>query len=292
MSEFTAGDLRVPHARGFGSNVVARLLRDRLAIVGLVIVTSISLASAFAPLIAPEDPVEMRAIRRYAPPSREHLLGTDFFGRDILSRLFYGGRTSLLVGFAAVTINGLLGLPLGLLAGYLGGGVDTLIMRVADTLIVFPTLIFAMALMAMRGVGLLELIVALTFKGWTPLARLVRSEVLAVREREFVHAAQVVGASQARIIFRHVLPNSLSAFVVYATLGITTPILAEAALSFLGLGIQPPAISWGQMISQERNYMQLAWWPVTFPGVFIALAVLGFNLLGDGLRDALDPRLK
>jgi len=152
--------------------------------------------------------------------------------------------------------------------------------------------LFAMALMAMRGVGLLELVIALTFKGWTPLARLVRSEALAIREREFVQAARAIGASHGRIIFRHVLPNSLSAFVVYATLGITTPILAEAALSFLGLGIQPPAISWGQMISQERNYMQLAWWPVTFPGVVIALTVLGFNLLGDGLRDALDPRLK
>jgi peptide/nickel transport system permease protein len=252
----------------------------------------ITLVSAFAPLVAPDDPGVMRPEERYAPPSRHHLLGTDFFGRDIFSRLLYGGRVSLLVGLGAVSINGLLGLPLGLLAGYLGGRADTVIMRVADTLIVFPTLVFAMALMAIRGVGLVELIVAFTFKGWTPLARLVRSEALAIREREFVQAARAVGASHARIITRHVLPNSLSAFVVYATLGITTPILSEAALSFLGLGIQPPAISWGQMISQERNYMQLAWWPVTFPGVIIALTVLGFNLLGDGLRDALDPRLK
>src|SRR3990170_172945 len=235
MSDVAVGTLRAPEARRFGSAV-------------------------FAPLVAPHNPQEMRPVERYAPPSRVHPLGTDFFGRDILSRLMYGGRVSLLIGLATVSINGALGLPLGLLAGYLGGRGDTVIIRLADTLIVFPTLIFAMALMAMRGVGLLELVIALTFKGWTPLARLVRSEALAIREREFVQAARAIGASHGRIIFRHVLPNSLSAFVVYATLGITTPILAEAALSFLGLGIQPPAISWGQMISQERNYMQLAWW--------------------------------
>jgi len=292
MSDIAVSEFHVPVSRGFGSEVIARLKRDRLASTGLMIVLVITLASAFAPLIAPDDPTTMRPGDRYAAPSRDHLLGTDFFGRDIFSRLLFGGRVSLLVGLGTVTINGLLGLPLGLLAGYLGGRVDTVIMRLADTLIVFPTLIFAMALMAIRGVGLLELIVALTFKGWTPLARLVRSEALAIREREYVQAARAVGASHARMIARHVLPNSLSAFVVYATLGITTPILAEAALSFLGLGIQPPAISWGQMISQERNYMQLAWWPVTFPGVIIGLTVLGFNLLGDGLRDALDPRLK
>ena len=292
MSDVAVGSLRVPMVRGFRSEVFARLRRDRLAFAGLVIIVVITLGSLFAPLAAPHDPLEMRPAERYAPPSRAHPLGTDFFGRDIVSRLMYGGRVSLLIGLATVSINGALGLPLGLLAGYLGGRVDTVIMRVADTLIVFPTLIFAMALMAVRGVGLLELVIALTFKGWTPLARLVRSEALAIREREFVQAARAIGASHARIIVRHVLPNSLSAFVVYATLGITTPILAEAALSFLGLGIQPPAISWGQMISQERNYMQLAWWPVTFPGVVIALTVLGFNLLGDGLRDALDPRLK
>lgn len=292
MSDITIGALRVPAVRGFRSEVFGRLKRDRLASLGFLIVLTVTLTSIFAPVVAPDDPVEMRPAERYASPSRDHLLGTDFFGRDILSRLLYGGRVSLLVGLGTVAINGALGLPLGLLAGYLGGRVDTVIMRVADTLIVFPTLIFAMALMAIRGVGLLELIIALTFKGWTPLARLVRSEAIAVREREFVQAARAIGANQARIIIKHVLPNSLSAFVVYATLGITTPILAEAALSFLGLGIQPPAISWGQMISQERNYMQLAWWPVTFPGLIIAITVLGFNLLGDGLRDALDPRLK
>jgi ABC-type dipeptide/oligopeptide/nickel transport system permease subunit len=292
MSDVAVGTLRLPQVRGFSSAVVGRLRKDRLAFAGLIIILIISVASVLAPIVAPHDPVEMRPVERYAPPSPAHPLGTDFFGRDILSRLMYGGRVSLLIGLATVAINGALGLPLGLLAGYLGGRVDTVIMRVADTLIVFPTLIFAMALMAVRGVGLLELIIALTFKGWTPLARLVRSEALAIREREFVQAARAIGASHARIIVRHVLPNSLSAFIVYATLGITTPILAEAALSFLGLGIQPPAISWGQMISQERNYMQLVWWPVTFPGIVIALTVLGFNLLGDGLRDALDPRLR
>lgn len=292
MNDTAVTAIRVPAMRGFRSSVLGRLWRDRLASAGIVIILLVALGSIFAPILAPDDPSEMRPAERYAPPSRRHLLGTDFFGRDILSRLLYGGRISLLIGLGAVTINSAIGLPLGLIAGYVGGRVDTVIMRVADTLIVFPTLIFAMALMALRGVGLLELIVALTFKGWTPLARLVRSEAIAVREREFVQAARAVGASHARVIFQHVLPNSLSAFVVYATLGITTPILAEAALSFLGLGIQPPAISWGQMISQERNYMQLAWWPVTFPGVIIALTVLGFNLVGDALRDALDPRLR
>lgn len=292
MSDVAVSFFAAHRLRGFRWEVLRRLVRDRLAVAGLLIITVIGLGSLLAGSLALHDPVAMNPGDRYAPPSRAHPLGTDFFGRDILTRILYGGRVSLTIGVATVGINALVGLPLGLVAGYYGGTVDGVIMRIADTLIVFPTLIFAMALMAVRGVGLFELIIALTFKGWTPLARLVRSEALAVRQREYVQAARALGASQSRILLGHVLPNSLSAFIVYATLGITTPILAEAALSFLGLGIQPPAISWGQMISQERNYMQFAWWPVTFPGLAIATAVLGFNLAGDGLRDALDPRLK
>lgn len=278
--------------RTLGLMVRRRILADPLALAGLAILAAIVMGSVFAPMLAPYPPTEMNTPNRWAPPSAQHWLGTDFFGRDILSRILYGGRVSLLIGLATITINSAVGLPLGLLAGYFGGRVDAVIMRLADLLIVFPTLLFAMALMAVRGVGMTELIIALTFKGWTPIARLVRAEVLTVRQREFVYAAEAIGATPARIVRKHILPNSLSAFVVYATLGITTPILAEAALSFLGLGVAPPAISWGQMISQERNFIQMAWWPVTFPGLAIVVTVLGFNLVGDAIRDALDPKLR
>lgn len=241
--------------------------------------------------VAPYHATTIQITQRWMPPSIAHPFGTDFFGRDVLSRIILGSRVSLLIGLITLSINTVVGLPVGLLAGYYGGKLDNLLMRVGDILLSFPTLLFAMALMSVRGVGMTEIVIALTFKGWVEIARLVRSEVLSVKEREYAHAAVALGASSMRVILRHTLPNSLAAFIAYAPLGMTIPILAEASLSFLGLGIQPPAISWGQMISGEWTYIRDAWWPVVFPGLAIGTTVLGFSLLGDALRDAMDTRL-
>jgi peptide/nickel transport system permease protein len=277
---------------GLGGNIVRRLGEDRLTAVGAGLIVLLMVSAVFAPVVAPYDPREVDIVNRWQPPSASHPFGTDFFGRDVFSRVIHGARLSLLIGILTLAINSAIGLPVGLLAGYVGGAFDNFIMRIGDVLLAFPTLLFAMALMAVRGVGLTEIIIALTFKGWVEIARLVRSEVLSLKEREFSLAANAIGAPSWRIITRHMLPNSLSAFTAYAPLGITIPILAEASLSFLGLGIQPPVISWGQMIGSEWTYVRSAWWPVAFPGMAIGVAVFGFSLLGDGLRDALDIKLE
>lgn len=273
-------------------SIVRRLRSDKLAAAGGLIITVLVLVALFAPLISPGDPVATRVSDRWLPPSLEHPFGTDFFGRDVLSRAIHGTRLSLLLGVVTLIINALIGIPMGLAAGFLGGRVDNLVMRIGDVFMAFPTLLFALALMSIRGVGLGEIIVALTFKGWVEVARLVRSEVISVRERDYSMAATAVGATRLRVLLRHVLPNSLAAFTAFAPLGMTIPILAEASLSFLGLGIQPPTISWGQMIGSEWTYIRDAWWPVAFPGLAIGVTVFGFSLLGDGLRDALDTRLE
>ncbi len=267
-----------------------RLLKDRLAVIGVIIVAALIFVAILGPQVAPYDPTTVNFSDRWSAPAPSHWLGTDFFGRDVLSRLIYGSRISLFVGALTLFINAAIGIPLGLISGFLGGSVDNVIMRVGDVFLAFPTLLFAMALMAVRGVGITEIIIALTFKGWVEVARLVRSEIISVREREYTQAARALGASNLRIIFRHALPNSLAAFTAYAPLGMTIPILAEASLSFLGLGIQPPAISWGQMIGSEWTYIRDAWWPVVFPGFAIGITVFGFSMLGDGLRDALDTK--
>jgi peptide/nickel transport system permease protein len=268
-----------------------RLLKDKMAAVGAVIIGVLVLVAIFAPLLAPGDPVATNVGARWRAPSLEHPFGTDFFGRDVLTRVAYGTRLSLLLGTLTLLVNAAIGIPVGLLAGFIGGRFDNFIMRIGDVFLAFPTLLFAMAIMAVRGVGLFEIILALTFKGWVEIARLVRSEVVSVRERDYTMAANALGAAPWRVLTRHVLPNSLAAFTAYAPLGMTVPILAEASLSFLGLGIQPPTVSWGQMIGSEWTYIRDAWWPVTFPGLAIGVTVFGFSLLGDGLRDALDARI-
>jgi ABC-type dipeptide/oligopeptide/nickel transport system permease subunit len=268
----------------------ARRLRNLAiggALVGLLVVVAVA-----APLIAPFDPVLDADLNNYLrPPGGPFLLGTDIFGRDVLSRIVYGARVSLGVGIAVQASALAVGVALGLLAGFYGGGVDTLIMRLAEVIFAFPGLLFAIAIMAIIGPSLSNVFLALGLVSWTALARVVRGQVLSLKEQEYVEAARAVGASNRRIIFRHILPNTLAPVIVLVTLGIGGAILAEASLSFLGLGAQPPTPSWGSMLSAGRDYLLQAPWLSLYPGMAIFLTVMGFNLLGDGIRDLLDPRM-
>jgi peptide/nickel transport system permease protein len=268
--------------------------RNRLAMAGLWIMLILYVVALLAPLIAPFDPAAQGNIvlTRYLEPSWEHLMGTDKFGRDIFSRVLWGSRISLTIGFIAVAISITLGLAVGAVAGYFGGWVDSLLMRFTDMMLSFPRLVLLIVVIALFEPSIWLVIVVLGLTGWMGTSRIVRGEVLSLREREFVQAARALGMGDARIILRHVIPNTLSPVIVSATLGIGLTILTEAALSFLGLGVQPPTPSWGNMISDGRDALITAWWIATFPGLAIVFTVIAFNLLGDGLRDALDPRLR
>lgn len=268
----------------------ARRLRN-LALGG-ALVGALVLIAALAPIIAPFDPVQDADLANYLhAPGRPFLLGADTFGRDILSRLIYGARISLGIGIAVQASSLVIGLGLGLMAGFFGGRVDQIIMRTTEVVFAFPGLLFAIAIMAVIGPSLYNVFLALGLVSWTSLARVVRGQVLALKEQEYVDAARAVGASNTRIIVRHILPNTLAAVTVLVTLGIGSAILAEAGLSFLGLGAQPPEPSWGSMLSAGRDYLQQAPWLSLYPGLAIFLTVMGFNLLGDGIRDLLDPRM-
>ena len=269
-----------------------KLRRDPLTIVGAAVIALVLTISLAAPLLAPHDPAAIRVANRLQPPSAEHLLGTDELGRDALSRLLYGGRVSLLVGVAVVAFRALIGVSVGVVAGYFGGRVDAFLMRVVDVFLTFPGILLALGIMAIWGPGLDRVIVALSVTGWAQFARLVRAEALALREREYVAAARALGSSSLRVMARHVVPNLLPVIIVYSAVNVSIPIVAEAALSFLGLGIQPPEFSWGSMLSGAHAYMRTAWWLALFPGLAITFTVIGFNLLGDGVRDALDPRIR
>jgi len=266
--------------------------RNHAAVMALIVVGGLYLVALITPLIAPYDPAFQGDLltERFLAPSPVHLLGTDQYARDVLSRLLYGARISLTIGFVAVAIAVTLGTLLGAVSGYLGGKVDSLIMRVVDTMIAFPRLVLLITVVAMfpRGVLLIILVLGLTL--WPGTARIVRSEVLTLREREFVLAARALGYSTRRIVLRHLIPNALGPVIVATTLGIGDTIVLEAGLSFLGLGIQPPTPSWGTMVAAGRLDLLDAWWLATFPGLAIVFTVLAFNLVGDGLRDALDPR--
>jgi peptide/nickel transport system permease protein len=229
---------------------------------------------------------------RLQPPGGAHLLGTDELGRDILSRLIYGARVELWVGIVTVLLAGLIGVSAGLLAGYLGGSWDAIIMRLVDIFLAFPVIILAIAIVAVRGPGLTNVLIALALVYWTSYARVSRGVVLTLREEEYTWAARTLGATPTRIMVHHLLPNSVAPLIVLASLGMGNAILAEAALSFLGLGIQPPESSWGSMLNFGMQYLRDASYLSTFPGLAIFITVLGFNLLGDGLRDALDPRMR
>lgn len=273
------------------SMVWRELCRNRMAMLGLGAVLFLTFVAVFAPELAPYDPYEISRDRR-APPCAEHPLGNDELGRDILSRLIYGSRIALGVSSGAVTLGILIGSVLGLVAGFYGGRVDMVIMGIVDLLLAFPGLLLAIAIMATLGPGLRNATLAIAFYGVPIYARLVRSSALSVKAQDYVLAAHSVGMSSTRIIFRHVLPNSLSPLIVLSTVLLARAVLSEASLSFLGLGAQPPEPSWGSMVSSGREYLTVAPHIATFPGLTIMFAVVAVNLLGDGLRDALDPRLR
>lgn len=269
-----------------------RLRRHRLAMAGLGIIGAIILLAIFAPYISPADPLAIDYAHTAAPPGVPgHLLGTDAVGRDILARLIYGTRVSLQVGFVAVGIAASLGAAVGLTAGYYGGIVDNVLMRMVDVFLAFPVIVLAIAIIAVLGPSLVNVMIALGLVAWTTYARVLRGQVLVLRELDFVQAARAVGTGDGRIIVRHILPNAMAPIIVLATVGMAAAIIAEAALSFLGLGVQPPTPSWGSMLNEGRAFLRTAPHISTLPGLAIMVTVLGFNFLGDGLRDALDPRL-
>jgi peptide/nickel transport system permease protein len=276
---------------------VRRLLHHRLAVAGLLILGTLALGGILAPVLASEHPkasgiwaTNLRAVRE--PPSRSHPLGTDQLGRDQWSRMLYGARVSLLIGFVAVGLAVLIGTVLGALAGYMRGKTDSLIMRFMDIMLAFPTVLLALAIVIIMGPGLRNVMLAVGIISIPTYARIVRGAVLSEATRDYAAASRALGASHARVLFVHVLPNCLSPLIVAASLGIGTAILEAAALGFLGLGAQPPLAEWGLMLSDNRQKLFSEWWLVATPGVAIMLTVLGFNLLGDGLRDVLDPRLR
>ncbi len=269
-----------------------RLRRDKLAIAGMLLILLFVIAAIFAPLIAPYSPIEQNLLQRRQPPSRQHWMGLDEVGRDVFSRLIFGARASLQVGLLSVSLAILVGSILGALSGYLGGWVDQAIMRVMDILLAFPGLLLAIAVVSILGPGLMNMLYAIGFVSIPVYARIMRASVLAIREQDFVMAARAVGVPEHRMLLRQILPNCLTPIIVAGTLGIATAILDAAGLSFLGLGAQPPMPEWGTMLGEGRGSVFTAPHIVLFPGLAIMLNVLGFNLLGDGLRDALDPRLR
>ncbi|MCP9496509.1 MAG: ABC transporter permease [Pyrinomonadaceae bacterium MAG19_C2-C3] len=266
---------------------------NRLAIFGLIFVALLMFIALFAPVVATHDIGATDLLNRYAAPSAEHFFGTDATGRDIFSRVIYGARISLQVGLTVVTVSAIVGTLIGALAGYYGGWVDSIVSGyLLNVFLAFPGLLLAIAMVAFLGAGLGKLILALTIIGWTGYARLIRGQVLKVREYDFVQAARALGASDTRIILQHVLPNAIQPLIVQASLGMAGAVLAEATLSFLGLGVPPPAPSWGVMLEEARDLSTLTLAPhaLIVPGVAIALTVLAFNFIGDGLRERLDPR--
>jgi peptide/nickel transport system permease protein len=270
----------------------ARLRRSPGAMIGLVLIVLLLLTALTADLIAPQGIDEQDLRKGLLPPSREFPLGTDEFGRDLLSRIIHGSRISLQVAILATSISALVGISLGAIAGYFGGRIDYIILAGIDISWAFPTVLLAIFLVAVMGGGLTSVMVSVGLGYWGGFARVVRGQTLTLREWDFVTAARSIGATDFRIMFRHILPNCIAPIIVMATLMMADAILIEATLSFLGMGAQPPIPSWGSILSGGRSYMRLAPWVMFFPGIAIMLTVLGFNLLGDGLRDALDPRLK
>lgn len=275
--------------------LVFRLFRrNRLAVAGLGVIVILYLVALLTPYLAPYDPTLQGDLlqERLLAPSAAHPLGTDRFARDVLSRLLYGARISLSIGFIAVGISVTLGTLLGAVAGYVGGKLDTAIMRFVDMVLSFPRLVLLITIIAVFEPSIFLIVIVLGLTQWPGTTRIVRGEVLSLRERDFVHAARALGLSRTRIVLRHLIPNALAPVIVAATLGIGNTIVLEAGLSFLGMGVQPPTPSWGTMVATGRNNLVDAWWISTFSGLAIVVTVLAFNLVGDGLRDALDPRLR
>ena len=273
-----------------GLDLLRKALRHRLVVAGGSIVLLLGVLALFGRALAPYDPLMMDFTARFAPPSWTHPFGTDDFGRDLFSRVLYGARVSVQVAFIAVSLSGVVGVTLGVLAGYLGGWIDEVIMRVMDVIFAFPAVLLAITVMAILGRGVENAMIAIAIVYAPIFARVTRGAVISVRDREFVTAARALGQGHSRVMFKHVLPNALGPIIVQTSLSLAFAILAEAALSFFGLGTQPPDPSWGRMLSEGRGFLGQAPWMGIFPGLAIMLSVLGFNLLGDGLRDVLDPR--
>lgn len=283
--------------RGEWTVFFRRLARRRTALFGLIVVGVVVVTALGAGWISPFDATEQNISERLKPPlardeaGQLHVLGTDHLGRDLFARVVHGARPALLVGFAAVAISGVLGMLAGLVAGYFGGRVDDVLMRLADIQLAFPFILLAIAVIGVLGPSLVTIIVVIGVSSWVVYARIVRSAVLSLREREFVQAALALGSRDGRVVLRHILPNAFTPWLVVATLDMARVIVIESALSFLGLGVQPPTPTWGGMLADGRVYLSTAWWLATFPGLAILVTVLGINLFGDGLRDTLDPRL-
>jgi len=272
--------------------IVWRRFRENpLSVTGLIIILILATVALFAPLIAPYGPATINVYNVLSPPDSTHLLGTDDLGRDVLSRIIWGSRASLKVGFIAVGIAITIGTVLGSIAGFYGGTIDSLLMRFVDIMLAFPTFFLILAVIAIVEPSISTIMIIIGLTGWMDVARLVRAEFLTLKERDFVSAARAIGASDFRIIFRHIIPNALSPVFVAATFGIAGAILTESGLSFLGLGVQPPEPSWGNILTSGKDYITVAWWLSLFPGLAILITVLSYNLVGEGLRDALDPRL-
>jgi peptide/nickel transport system permease protein len=269
-----------------------RLAKNKMSMAGLFVVAVLFLTAIFAGYLAPYPPDEINTTNILVEPTRQHLLGTDILGRDVLSRIIYGSGVSLSVGFVAVSISTLIGLVLGAVSGYYSGIVDRIIMRFVDIMLCFPSFFLILAVIAFVGPSIWNIMVVIGITSWMGVTRLVRAEFLSIREREYVQAAIAQGASDFRIIFLHILPNAMAPVLVAATLGVASAVLIESGLSFLGIGVQPPDPSWGNMLTEGKDNIEIAWWLSLFPGLAILITVMGYNLLGEGIRDSLDPRLR
>jgi len=268
-----------------------RYKKNHLAIAGLFVILTIATIAVSAPLIAPYNPTAIDVYNVLSAPGTDHLLGTDELGRDVLSRMIWGSRVSLKVGFVAVGIAISIGIMIGALSGFYGGKPDAVLMRFVDIMLAFPTFFLILAVIAIVEPSISTIMIVIGFTSWMDVSRLVRAEILGLKERDFVLAAKAIGASDFRVIFRHILPNALSPVFVSATFGVAGAILVESGLSFLGLGVQPPDPSWGNILTSGKDYITVAWWLSVYPGFAILITVLSYNLVGEGLRDALDPRL-
>lgn len=281
-----------PQAASFLRDTLQAFRRNRMAMVGLGFVLLLVLAAVFAPWVSPHDPYRVALDDQLLPPSTTYWLGTDNFGRDVLTRILYGARVSLVVGIVPSIVSLLIGTVLGILSGYLGGRTDFVVMRLADMMIAFPSLLLAMVVMYTLGANLLNIFLALALVGWASVARVVRSQTLALREKEFIEAARANGTKRGTIMFRHIFPNVIPTLIVLFTLAIPEAIMWESSLSFLGVGVQPPGASWGLLVAKGKEYLFQNPTVAIAPGVAILLTVMAFNFIGDGLRDALDPSMK
>ncbi len=274
------------------SELIGRFAANKMAVAGGIIVLALFVVSLLAPWMSPYDPNDINLGKMLLPPSPDHLFGTDQLGRDVLSRMIWGSRISLQVGFVATGIAVLIGTILGAISGYYRGWVDAMIMRLVDIMLCFPTFFLILAVIAFLEPSIWNIMIIIGLTGWMGITRLVRADFVSLRERDFVQAARTLGANDFRIIFIHILPNALASVLVTATLGVAGAILTESALSFLGIGVQPPTPSWGNILTAGKDNIDISWWLSLYPGMAILITVLGYNLLGEGIRDTLDPRLK